>query len=98
MLELKPSDKPPLNPEGVWSEILRRPLRSGRPALFLDRDGAVVEEAGYLCRVGDIVVISGAAEVISAANRRGIPVVMVTNQSGIGRGYYGWTEFKSVHE
>src|SRR5262249_32873154 len=42
------------------------------------------------------VVIPGAAEVIAAANRRTIPVIMVTNQSGIGRGYYGWAEFKSL--
>jgi D-glycero-D-manno-heptose 1,7-bisphosphate phosphatase len=97
MLELKRSAEHPLNSEGVWSEILRRPAR-GRPALFLDRDGAVVEETGYLCRAADIVVIPGAAEVITVANKRGIPVIMVTNQSGIGRGYYGWAEFKSVQD
>jgi D-glycero-D-manno-heptose 1,7-bisphosphate phosphatase len=36
--------------------------------------------------------------VISAANKRGVPVIIVTNQSGIGRGYYGWAEFGSVQE
>jgi D-glycero-D-manno-heptose 1,7-bisphosphate phosphatase len=97
MLELKGSIEHPLDSEGVWSEIFRRPA-PGRPALFLDRDGAVVEEAGYLCRIDDIVVIPGAAEVISAANKRGVPVIIVTNQSGIGRGYYGWAEFGSVQE
>jgi D-glycero-D-manno-heptose 1,7-bisphosphate phosphatase len=97
MLELKRSTEHPLNSEGVWSEILRRPER-GRAALFLDRDGVVVEEMGYLRRVDDLVVIPGAAEVISTANKRGIAVVMVTNQSGIARGYYGWTEFKSVQD
>jgi D-glycero-D-manno-heptose 1,7-bisphosphate phosphatase len=95
MLNSSRSAEHPLNSDGVWCQVLRRPS-SGRPALFLDRDGAVVEEAGYLCCVDNIVVISGAAEVIAAANKRGIPVVMVTNQSGIGRGYYGWSEFKSV--
>ena len=44
----------------------------------------------------DVVMIPRAAEVISAANQRSLPVVMVTNPSGIGRGYYGWTEFKCV--
>ena len=58
----------------------------------------MVEETGYLCRVDDIVVIPGAAEVIAAANRRNVPVIMVTNQSGIGRGYYSWAEFKSVQD
>ena len=97
MLELKGSNEHPLNSEGVWSEIFRRPA-PGRPALFLDRDGTVIEEKGYLHRIDEIVVIPGAAEVISAANKRGIPVVMVTNQSGIGRGYYSWTEFKAVQD
>ena len=83
----------PLNAEGVWCEVLRR-LPPGRPALFLDRDGAVVEDTEYLCRVEDIVMIPGAAAVIAAANRRGVAVVLVTNQAGIGRGYYGWAEFK----
>src|SRR5262249_28075211 len=71
---------------------------SGRAALFLDRDGAVVEDTGYLRRVDDVVVIAGAAKVIAAANRRGVPVILVTNQSGIGRGYYGWGEVTSVQD
>jgi D-glycero-D-manno-heptose 1,7-bisphosphate phosphatase len=87
----------PLNSEGVWCQILTWPAR-GRPALFLDRDGAVVEECEYLCRVEDIFMIPGAAQVIAAANKGGIPVVVVTNQAGIGRGYYGWTEFKTVQD
>ena len=94
---LKARAKHPLDSQGVWCQILRRPV-AGRPALFVDRDGTVVEETDYLCRVDDIVVIPGAAEVIAAANRRSVPVIMVTNQAGIGRGYYGWAEFKSVQD
>jgi len=85
----------PLNSEGVWCEILAM-TANGRPALFLDRDGALVEETEYLCRVEDIVMIPGAAAVIAGANKRGVPVVVVTNQAGIGQGYYGWAEFKAV--
>lgn len=91
---MRPSDHP-LNSEGVWCEILT-PTARGRPALFLDRDGAIVEETEYLCRVEDVIMIKGAAQVIAAANKRGVAVVMVTNQAGIGRGYYGWAEFKAV--
>ena len=87
----------PLNSEGVWCEVLMR-LPPGRPALFLDRDGAIIEDAEYLCRAEDIVMIPGAATVIAAANRLGIAVVLVTNQAGIGRGYYGWAEFKTVQQ
>ena len=57
-----------------------------RPALFLDRDGVIVEEVGHLRRAEDVRLIAGAAEVIAAANRAGMPVVVVSNQSGIGRG------------
>jgi len=87
----------PVNSEGVWCEVLTRP-RPGRPALFLDRDGAVVEDTEYLCRVQDIVMIAGAAAVIAAANQRGVAAVVVTNQAGIGRGYYGWAEFERVQQ
>ncbi len=73
----------------MWCEILTR-VAPGRPALFLDRDGAVVEETDYLRRVEDIIMIPGAAAAIAAANEHGVAVVMVTNQAGIGRGYYGW--------
>jgi len=87
----------PLNDEGVWCEILAQ-HPAGRPALFLDRDGAVIEETEYLSRVEDIKFIPGAAKVIEAANKRGIAVVMVTNQAGIGRGYYAWADFKAVQD
>jgi len=97
MLESSQSTEHPLDSQGVWCEVLQRPA-PGRAALFLDRDGAIVEDTGYLRRLDDIVVIPGAAEVIAAANRRSVPVIMVTNQSGIGRGYYGWAEFKSVQD
>jgi D-glycero-D-manno-heptose 1,7-bisphosphate phosphatase len=85
----------PLNADGVWCEILRKPP-AGSPALFLDRDGAVVEDTDYLHRVEDIVMIPGAAGVIAAANQCGVAVVLVTNQSGIGRGYYNWEDCKRV--
>src|SRR5262250_1484961 len=91
MLKSREATKHPLDAQGVWCQILRPPV-AGRSALFLDRDGAVIEDTGYL------VPIPGAAKVIAAANQRGSPVVMVTNQSGIGRGYYSWTEFKCVQD
>src|SRR5947207_6199998 len=86
-----------LNADGLWCQILNRSAR-GHPALFLDRDGTIIVDTGYLRRVEDIAVIPRAAKVIAAANHRNIPVVMVTNQAGIGRGYYTWTDFKLVQE
>jgi D-glycero-D-manno-heptose 1,7-bisphosphate phosphatase len=87
----------PLDHEGVWCEIFPGGAR-GRPALFLDRDGVVVEEVDYLHRVEDIALCEDAAAVVAAANRSGIAVVLVTNQAGIARDYYGWKEFHAVQQ
>lgn len=87
----------PLTDDGNWLQLLRpasTPER--RPALFLDRDGVVVVEQDYLSRPEDVVLLRGAAETIAAANRAGWAVVMVTNQSGVGRGYFGWAAFAAV--
>jgi len=97
MQKSRPSTEHPLNSGGTWCQILRRPP-PGRPALFLDRDGTIVEDSGYLCRIDDIAVIPRAAMVIAAANHWNVPVVLVTNQAGIGRGYYSWTDFKFVQD
>ena len=68
----------------------------GRGALFLDRDGVVVEEAHYLADPRDVRLIPGAAALIGACNAAGAPVVLITNQSGIGRGYFDWAAFDAV--
>ena len=67
-----------------------------RPAVFLDRDGTLNEEVDYLHRPEDLVMIPGAAAAVARLNARGIPVIVVTNQSGIGRGYYGMEDFLRV--
>jgi len=88
-----------IDEEDVWMQVIRHaPDGAVRAALFLDRDGVVVEEVHYLHRLEDTRLVPGAADVISRANGRGIPVVLVTNQAGIGRGIYGWDDFISVQE
>jgi len=82
---------------GMWVQLPADPSAwAGRPALFLDRDGTVVDEIPYLHSAADTRLADGAAEVIAAANRNRIAVVIVTNQAGIGRGYYDWPDFESV--
>jgi len=68
----------------------------GRPALFLDRDGVIIVDTGYLGRADDLRMIGGVAPAIARYNALGIPVVVVTNQSGIARGYYDWNGFHAV--
>lgn len=69
---------------------------SGKAAVFLDRDGTLNEEVDYLHDPEDLALIAGAAKAVASLNARGIPVIVVTNQSGIGRGYYGFEEFNQV--
>ncbi len=98
-----PLGVPPLRADGLWVE----PRAGGQPpggrggndrraALFLDRDGVLVEEVHYLHRPEDVRLVPGAAAVVGAAKARGWAVVLVTNQAGIGRGYYGWSAFAAT--
>jgi D-glycero-D-manno-heptose 1,7-bisphosphate phosphatase len=80
---------------GLWCEC-GAAASAARAALFLDRDGVIVTDTHYLCRVEDMRMIEGAAAAIARCNALAIPVVAVTNQAGIGRGYYGWNDFHAV--
>lgn len=68
-----------------------------RPALFLDRDGVIVEEVDYLARPDQVVLVQGAALAISRVNRANIPVVVATNQSGTARGYFPEERIGVIH-
>lgn len=62
--------------------------RRGRPALFLDRDDTLVADAGYMSRPEQIALLPGVAGALAEARAAGWGLYLVTNQSGIGRGYY----------
>lgn len=97
---VSPTFGPYVRADGVWSQVIR-PAHSdvqARPALFLDRDGVINEDVGYLQYPEDVRLLPGAAATIATANRLGIPVVVVTNQGGIGLGYFGWAGFAAVQE
>jgi D-glycero-D-manno-heptose 1,7-bisphosphate phosphatase len=81
---------------GLWCDVVATARR--RRALFLDRDGVIVEEVHYLKRPEDVRLIPGAAAAIAACNRAGLAVVIVTNQAGIGRGLYTWRDFALVQQ
>lgn len=71
--------------------------QSPRPALFLDRDGVLNEDRGYVHRWEDFRWIPGAREAIATFNRAGWIVIVVTNQSGVGRGYYTEDDMHALH-
>lgn len=69
----------------------------GRKAVFLDRDGTIVEDVNYCSRVEDLHILPGVAEAIKLLNRDGFKVVVITNQSGIGRGYFNENTLAQIH-
>lgn len=67
-------------------------------AAFLDRDGTIIRDTGYLSDPDGVDLLEGAAEAIRLLNARAIPVIVVTNQSGIGRGLYTQADFEAVQQ
>jgi D-glycero-D-manno-heptose 1,7-bisphosphate phosphatase len=67
-----------------------------RPALFLDRDGVINEDRGYVHKIQDFVFIDGIFELCRRAMDAGMAIIVVTNQAGIGRGYYSEEQFQSL--
>ena len=68
-----------------------------RPAVFLDRDGTIIEERGYLDRLDLLELYSFTADAIRLLNRAGYVTVVVTNQGGIGRGIIDEPFLQAVH-
>lgn len=67
-----------------------------RPGLILDRDGVINVDTGYLHRAGDCRFIDGIFELTRFFAARGFAIVIATNQSGIGRGYFGEADFAAL--
>jgi D-glycero-D-manno-heptose 1,7-bisphosphate phosphatase len=91
------------NDSRLGSDLLWRDVRVERfphpvPALFLDRDGVMIEEKNYLAKPEDVELLPGIPELIGAAKKLGMAVVEVTNQAGIGRGYFEWSDFVRVED
>lgn len=68
-------------------------MRDVKPAAFLDRDGTINTEKGYLYRIEDFTYLDGAVEGLKRLQMLGYLLVVVTNQSGIARGYYTEEDF-----
>lgn len=69
----------------------------GRPAVFLDRDGTICEEMGYLNHISRLNIFPFAAAAITRLNRAGYPVIVITNQSGVARRIFPEELVAEVH-
>lgn len=65
-------------------------------AVFLDRDGVIIEEKGFVFEPDDVVLVDAAAEAIIRMSSMGLKIVVLTNQSGIGRGLFNEESYKKV--
>ena len=80
---------------GCERSLARHRGRSQQPAVFLDRDGTLVREIGYLSDPGDLEILPGVAAALREFHAAGYALVVVSNQSGVGRGFFG---LGRVHE
>lgn len=72
-------------------------MDSPRRAVFLDRDGTLIHDRHYLAAPAGVELLPGAAEAVAELGAAGLFVVLVTNQSGIGRGYFSEDDHRAVH-
>jgi len=66
-------------------------------AVFFDRDGVLNQDVGYLHRIEDFRWIDGAREALAMVQRAGLLAIVVTNQSGVARGFYGEEDVDALH-
>lgn len=66
--------------------------------VFLDRDGTLIEEKNYLSKLEDVSFIAGSEAAVARLNRAGVKVVVISNQSGVGRGYFTEAFVQLTHE
>ncbi|MGD8627660.1 MAG: HAD family hydrolase [bacterium] len=74
------------------------PYMKGRKALFLDRDGTLLVEAGYLNHPSLVTPYRFTVEALNLARQAGFLLILVTNQSGIARGYLSEAELGAIHQ
>lgn len=69
-----------------------------RKAIFLDRDGTIIEEVNYLKKIDQVCLLPGVPEAVQKLNKEGWLVVVVTNQSGVARGFLTSDQVNEIHE
>ncbi len=73
------------------------PRRHVRPAVFVDRDGTINVERGYLCNLDEIALLPRTGEALRLLNRLDIPVIVITNQSALGCGLMKLEQLEAVN-
>ncbi|MCK5539505.1 MAG: HAD-IIIA family hydrolase, partial [Deltaproteobacteria bacterium] len=74
-----------------------KPIINFKGAVFLDRDGTIIREVNYLSRLEDVELLPQAGEAIARLNQLQIPVILVSNQSGVARGKFSENFVAETH-
>ena len=82
----------------IDNEIKSQLISQLSSALFLDRDGVIIEDVGYISKAKDVILEKGIKNLLKFTFVQNVPVFIVTNQSGISRGYYDWHDFDRVNK
>jgi D-glycero-D-manno-heptose 1,7-bisphosphate phosphatase len=80
----------------TWN-AMREADKTLRAAVIFDRDGVLIVDHGYVGEVERLEWIPGARRAIATLNRSGLPVIVITNQSGVARGFFGESDVAAVH-
>ncbi|MFW6324156.1 MAG: D-glycero-alpha-D-manno-heptose-1,7-bisphosphate 7-phosphatase [Desulfovibrionales bacterium] len=83
-----------MNPDPTARHDQSKSIRN----ILLDRDGTVIEDRHYLNDPDEVVLLPGAAQGLKILQESGMRLFLVTNQSGIGRGYFHLSRYEAVHE
>lgn len=73
------------------------PYVNGKKAVFLDRDGTLIEDGPYLSDPGQIRFLDGAVDALKRLKQHGFLLVLITNQSGVGRGHFSEETLRAIH-
>lgn len=69
-----------------------------RPAAFLDRDGVLIHDSGYVFKVDDLEILPDVPETLKSLQDQGYLLIVISNQAGVARGYFGESDVKAFHK
>jgi D-glycero-D-manno-heptose 1,7-bisphosphate phosphatase len=87
-----------INKQNISVEILSKKSFINSPCLFLDRDGVLVDWKNYRMEIENAKLVSGCDKIIKNCNKKKIPVILITNQGGIGLGLHTWDDFEKIQK
>ena len=85
-----------INKQNIWVEKLSKKSYENSPCLFLDRDGVLIDWINYSMKARDVKLITGCDKIIKECNKKEIPVILITNQGGVGLGLHTWNDFIKI--